>query len=376
MLTAALALLAAAGEAPHIETATQMPSDGYRVEVLADDLDTPWNLSWLPSGDMLVTERGGRLRIIRDGELLDAPVAGLPDIHVRSQSGLFEAEPHPDFATNNLLYLTYASGTQRSNTLVLARATYVPTDDGAALENLEVLFEAQPYRSTSAHYGGRIVWGADDTLFLTSGDGYRYMKDAQKLDNHFGKVLRLTHDGKAPADNPFVGQDDAAPEVWSYGHRNPQGIAWGPGGTLYTNEHGPRGGDELNLMEAGVNYGWPVISYGIDYSGAQITPFKVMDGMQQPQFHWTPSIAPSTLVYYEGDAFPGLQGKMLTGSLAFKHVRVSDPADPAAPQQEMLKERDARVRDIAVGPDGALYVTTEVRRSDTGGEVLRILPEE
>ncbi|MEM6648823.1 MAG: PQQ-dependent sugar dehydrogenase [Pseudomonadota bacterium] len=369
----ALVLSLSLQSAPQIEEGTVIPADRYNVEILATDLEQPWNLSWLPSGDMLVTERSGDLRIIRDGEMLPTPVGGIPDLYVEDQSGLFEAEPHPDFAENNLLYLTYAAGTKRNNSLVLARGTFVETDEGGQIENLEVLFTTAPGRRNGYHYGGRIAWAEDGTLFLTSGEGYEYMKQAQSLDNHFGKVLRLTEDGTAAPGNPFEGQDDAMAEIWSYGHRNPQGIALTPEGTIYVNEHGPKGGDELNIITPGTNYGWPVITYGIDYSGAPITPFKEMEGMAQPLFHWTPSIAPSTLLYYQGTDFPEWQGMLMSGSLAYNHIRITDPENPAGEQWELLKERDRRIRDVAVGPDGALYATTENRYSP-GGEVLRITP--
>lgn len=375
MLLASLFLTVAA-EAPQIDTGTPLPPTDYKVDVVADGLDHPWSMAWLPSGDMLVTERAGRLRVIRDGKLLDAPVEGLPAIHVRSQSGLFEVMLHPDFAENNWVYFSYASGTRRDNTLALARGRFVATAQGGRLDEVEEIFRAAPARDTSAHYGGRMVWLEDGTLLLTSGEGYKYKDKAQTLDNHFGKVLRLNADGSVPADNPFVGRDDALAEIWSYGHRNGQGIVLTPDGTVYSNEHGPRGGDELNEITPGTNYGWPVITYGIDYSGAQISPFKEMKGMAQPLFHWTPSIAPSSLHYYEGGDFPAWDGKLLSGSLSFNHVRIADPRTPAAAQQELLRDRGQRVRDVGQSPSGTLFVATERRNDPTGGEILAILPEQ
>ncbi|WOI53052.1 PQQ-dependent sugar dehydrogenase [Parvularcula sp. LCG005] len=374
MLMTALALLLA-GPAPLIETGTAVPADQYGVEVVTSGLDQPWNISFLPSGDMLVVEKVGRLRVIRDGVLMDAPVTGTPEVIVKGQSGFFEAEPHPDFAENNLLYLTYAVGPDKANTLVLARAVYTPTDAGGALSDLEVLFTADAKRNSGGHYGGRIAFADDDTLFLTSGEGYAYKEQAQKLDTHFGKILRLTADGEPAPGNPFISKKGALPEIWSYGHRNPQGIDIAPDGTVYANEHGPRGGDEVNVIEPGTNYGWPAITYGIDYSGAVISPYDELPGMAQPLWYWNPSIAPSSLLYYTGDDFPDWQGKLLSGALAHTHVRIADPNDPGAEQYEILRERKARVRDVAQSPDGRLYVATEDQDDPKGGEILRIVPK-
>ncbi|MEM9939670.1 MAG: PQQ-dependent sugar dehydrogenase [Pseudomonadota bacterium] len=358
-------------DTPGFGLADPVPSSAYSVETIVQGLDTPWDIAWLPNGDMLITERGGTLRLVRNGQLLEAPIDGVPSVFVKSQAGLFEVLPHPEFSENGWLYLSYAHGTDKQNTLRLARARYVETADGAQLQDLEVLFEADAYRRTAQHYGGRFVFLPDQTLLLTSGDGYAYRHDAQKLDSHFGKILRLTDTGEAPADNPFVNTPGALPEIWSYGHRNHQGIALSADGTVYSNEHGARGGDEINVIEAGQNYGWPFASWGVDYSGAQITPFKEVDETVQPIFYWTPSIAPGALLSYDGDAFPDWQGYLLSTGLATREVRLADPAAPAAKQASLLAERDVRVRDVTMGPDGFIYVSTE---GTDGDEILKLSP--
>ncbi len=362
--------------APQIDEtqASAVSPSAYQVEVVAEGLNDPWDLSWLPSGDILVTERPGQLRVIRDGALLPTPVSGVPEVFAASQAGLFEAVPHPDFEDNGYLYLTYAAGTQGANTLTLARGVFEETREGGRLSNIEILFTARAERDTAAHYGGRMVWLEDGTLLLTSGEGYAYKAEAPKLDNHFGKILRLTEDGDPAPGNPFLNDSDALPEIWSHGHRNPQGIAVTPAGTVYSNEHGPRGGDEMNRITPGTDYGWPVITYGIDYSGAQISPYTELPGREQPLFHWTPSIAPSALLYYDADDFPQWQGKLLSSALAYKQIQIADPGNPDAPQTFILRERDMRIRDVALSPDGTLFATTEIRGDEAGGEVLRIVP--
>lgn len=350
--------------------AEAIPPARYRVDVLAKGLDHPWNIAFLPDGAALVTERPGRLSLLVDGKI-NGPVTGVPAVFARGQAGLFEAEPHPDFATNGLIYLTYAAEVPGGNTLVLARGKLVRDAAGARLDGVAELFRADAVRKTSAHYGGRLVWRDDGTLLLTSGDGYAHRAKAQKLDNHFGKILRLTADGKAAPGNPYLGRADASPEVWSYGHRNPQGIAEGADGAVYANEHGPRGGDELNKIAAGANFGWPIATYGIDYSGAQISPFKTLDGVTNPLAQWTPSIAPSSLTFVDGPMFTSWRGHALIGALAFTHLRMVDMTAPAERQWELLGERKQRVRDVAMAPDGAIWVATESREG-AGGEILRV----
>lgn len=376
MILAALLVLAGPpqGPAPGVGDAPAADPSSYETTVMAEGLDRPWDVTFLTdgpgAGDVLVTERSGALRVLRDGVMLEAPIAGVPTVFAEGQGGLFEALPHPGFAANGLLYLSYASGVPGDNTLALARGRYVPTEDGARLEGVETLFEALPRRTTDAHYGGRMTWLGDGTLLLTSGEGYGYRHDAQDLSSHMGKVLRLDEDGGAPADNPFVGRKDAAAEVYSYGHRNPQGIVR-VGGVVYEDEHGPMGGDEVNVLTPGANYGWPVASYGLDYSGAAITPFATWEGSEQPLFQWTPSIAPAALTHYDGAMFPRWRGKLMAPALAHRHVRLFDPQDPGD-QTELFGELEARVRDVAVAPDGAVWLALE--RGEDGGQLVRVTP--
>lgn len=346
----------------------------YELTEIAGGLETAWSLAFLPSGDMLVTEKSGRLRVIRDDRLLEAPVSGVPDVHYKSQAGLFDVVPHPDFAENGWIYLAYAHADGGKNTLRLARATYAPTAQSGALDDVQVIFEALPLRETSAHYGGKIAFLADGTLLLTNGEGYRYKEKAQALDNHFGKILRLNYDGSIPADNPFLNREGALPEIWSWGHRNPQGLVFdAENDVIYEHEHGPRGGDEVNILKAGANYGWPVITYGIDYSGAIISPFTEREGMEQPVVHYTPSIAASGFALYHGDKFPEWEGDLFVGALAGQHVRRIDVAADGSfgEQTELFTELGKRIRDVRAGPDGFLYVLTD--RDDAS--VYRVSPK-
>ena len=343
-------------------------SPDYRIETVATGLEHPWSLSFLPDGRMLVTERPGRLRVIENGRLLPDPVAGMPPVFARSQAGLFEVMPARDFARSHIIYLSYAHGDEDANTTRLAQARL----EGNALADLKVLFTAQPMRDTSAHYGGRMVWLPDGTLLLTLGEGYKYRERAQQLDNHFGKVVRLNADGSVPRDNPFAGRKGALPEIYSYGHRNPQGLVHdAASGRTYLHEHGPRGGDELNLLAPGRNYGWPAITYGVDYSGAQISPYTEKDGMEQPLVHWTPSIAPAGMTLYTGDRFKDWRGDLFVSALVERSVRRVRLRDGRVAGQEILfKEIRERVRDVRTGPDGVLYVLTDAPR----GRVLKIEP--
>ena len=340
----------------------------YRIETLASGLEHPWSLAFLPDGRILVTERAGRLRVIEEGRLRDEPVSGVPNSFVRSQGGLFDVLPAPDFADNGLIYLSQAHGTAAANTTRLLRGRL----DGMTLADVEVLFEARPTRSTPVHFGGRMAFLADGTLVLGLGDAFDDREDAQRLDSHTGSIVRLHADGRVPADNPFVGRNDALPEIYSYGHRNVQGLfPDAEHDVLWSHEHGPRGGDELNIIEPGVNYGWPVVSHGIDYSGARITPHTSLPGMRDPVRHWTPAIAPSGMTLYQGDLFPEWRGSLFISSLVQRQVRRLTLDGIRIDDEEILfEEIGERLRDIRAGPDGALYLLTD----KPDGRVLRVTP--
>ena len=347
------------------------PATPYRLETVAEGLALPWRLAFLPNGDALVTERGGTLRILRDGVLDPAPIAGVPPVYVRGQGGLFDVLLHPQFAANRLVYLSYAHGGPEGNATRLARARF----DGEALTDLEVLFTVTPMKRPPLHYGGRMLFLPDGTLLLTTGDGFVHREAAQRLDNLLGKVVRLDADGRPPADNPFVGDPDAHDAIWTYGHRNPQGLAFAvdEAGALrvYLHEHGPRGGDELNLLVAGRNYGWPVATFGIDYNGASISPFTEYAGMESPLLDWTPSIAPAGMAFYDGDAFPAWRGDLFATSLVFRNVeRIDLEAGIVVGQERVFAEVGDRLRDVIAGPDGLLYLLTD----SVQGRVVRVVP--
>lgn len=332
---------------------------------VAEGLEVPWSISWLPGGDMLVTERAGRLRVVRDGVLLPEPVEGVPAVHHKGQGGLFDALPHPDFASNRLLYLAFAEPLPDGSTTSVARGVL---RDGRLAE-VETVFRAST-AGRDGHYGGRMAFDGAGRLFLTIGDrqaspsGDLAAHPAQDLSNHSGAVLRLLDDGRAAPGNPFAGERGALPEIWSYGHRNPQSLAFHPlTGELWSAEHGPQGGDELNRIEAGGNYGWPVVGYGVNYGpGRPIHAAQTRRGMEPPRHYWTPSIAASGLMIYDGAMFPGWRGDAFVGGMRGRRLaRVELAEDGRAVQEETLLAGVGRVRDVRQGPDGAVYLATENR---------------
>ena len=351
------------GDRPHQEI-----SEGvhFSATALTDELDMPWSLAFMPGGDILLSERGGTLKRLqpRTGEL--TPISGVPEVFYKGQGGLLDVALHPDFPDEAWVYLTYAApmGEGRSTTR-LARGRL----ERNSLQGLEVLYTAQPVKNTVKHYGGRLLF-SDNYLFMTMGErGHRNL--AQALDNDLGKVLRFNIDGTVPDDNPFAGRLDAKPAVFSYGHRNAQGLARHPEtGDLWVTEHGPQGGDELNRIIPGANYGWPVITYGEAYGGGTIGEGTAKAGMEQPVHYYVPSIAPSGLAFYHGDQFPLWQGDAFIGALRQFHLnRVSlHPGDSTA-EYRMLEELQLRVRDVKVGPDGNLYILSEQ------GSLIRLAPE-
>jgi aldose sugar dehydrogenase len=371
MCTAALADAAPerARPPPPPPLAARVVKTGYKVTEIAKGLDHPWSMAFLPDGSMLVTERVGRLRRITGGSLLPQPIAGVPAVHTGSQAGLFDIVLHPNFSKNNIVYLTYAAGTKAANGTQVARARF----DGTALRDLQVIFRAMPLKDTDNHYGGRMAFLPDGTFALTIGEGFEYREQAQDLTSDLGKIVRLNEDGSVPQDNPFVGQPSVRPEIYTWGHRNPQGLIFdAQSGRLYETEHGPRGGDELNIIVAHKNYGWPVITYGMDYSGAYVSPYTQRPGLEQPVIYWTPSIAPSGLAMYRGDKFPAWRGDLFVGALAFKHLRRVhlDALGNVVDQEQFLNDLRWRIRDVRAAPDGYLYVCTD----EADGRVLRLEP--
>jgi glucose/arabinose dehydrogenase len=364
-LLACLAGLDAPAAAEEIERSQQ---HDFRIQTLASGLDHPWSLAFLPDGGILITERSGSLRLFRDGQLQADPVPGVPEVAARGQGGLLDIALHPDFADNGLVYLSYAGPGAGGAGTEVARARF----DGAALEDLEVIFRAEPKVGGGNHFGSRLLFAGDGTLYVTLGDRYRYMKEAQNLDNHLGSIVRLNDDGSVPEDNPFVGREDARPEIFSYGHRNVQGLALEPQtGTLWAHEHGPQGGDEVNILKPGANYGWPAITYGIDYSGAIISEKTEAPGMEQPVIYWVPSIAPSGMAFYDGDAFPEWRGDLFVGALSHLHLRrLEIEGEKVVAQEQLLTGLSARIRDVRAGPDGYLYVLTD----SADGHLLRLEP--
>ena len=327
----------------------------YRLERVAEGLDFPWCVAFLPGGDMLVTELGGTLRRVSADGSVGAPIAGVPPVHRRSQGGLFDVLLHPDFAANGTLFLSYAALPQDDNATEVLKARL----QGDRLMDAEVIFSAMPRKPTPVHYGGRMAFLPDGTLLLTTGDGFDFREQAQDLGSLLGKTVRIHTDGSVPDDNPFAGIEEALPEIYTYGHRNPQGLALAADGTVYLHEHGARGGDETNVLAPGANYGWPAVTHGIDYNGAYISPFKEAAGMAAPIHHWTPSIAPSGLAVYEGDRFPEWQGDLFVGALVDREVRRLDiHGGEVVAEEPLFTEMGRRIRDIRAH-DGYLYIVED-----------------
>ena len=339
-----------------------------KVEVLLEDLDQAWSLAELPDGRWLISERGGRLRRWAEGTPQTTLITGVPEVFAEGQGGLLGLLVDRDFARNQTVYLSYAHGSRRANGTRLARARLV----GDALQDLQPIFSAQPLKDTSAHFGGRLAQLADGSLVLTLGDGFTYREAAQDLRSHLGKIVRVHPDGSVPADNPFRDRSDALPEIYSYGHRNVQGVVFDAArGALWSHEHGPRGGDELNRILPGANYGWPIATRGLDYSGAQVTPFATYAGMQDALHGWTPSIAPSAMTLYRGGLFAQWQNNLLVTALAGKSLRRLSPrADGGFDEETLLAARGERLRDVQVAADGSVLVLTD----GAPGRLLRLTP--
>jgi len=338
---------------------------GYQLIPVATELANPWSITQLPDTSFLVTLRAGKLLHI-DGEGNSVEIAGVPETYFAGQGGFFDIVLHPEFESNRIVYLSYAHGTPAANGTAIIRA--VLTED--ALEQVEQILLVAPQKDTPQHYGGRMLFLPDGTLLLSTGEGFEYREASQDKTNEMGKVLRINDDGSVPTDNPF--KDAGSERVWTYGHRNPQGFALdSQTSTVYLHEHGPKGGDEINVIEPGNNYGWPAISYGVDYSGAYVSPFTEAPGMTQPSLYWVPSIAPSGMALYRGQHFPEWQGDLFVGALVDMEVRRVDMEDGEVIGQESLfTELEARIRDVRMGSDGYLYVLT-----DGKGQLIRVVPE-
>ena len=359
----AVGLIAASGALTSGNSTFRSAYHDYRLVPVADGLVLPWSIAFLPGGDMLVTERPGRLRVVRGGKLLPEPVAGLPQILFQGQGGLLEVMPHPDFASNRLLYITYSKPVDdgKSGTTALIRGRF----ENDRLTGVEQLFES--VSRGRGHYGGKLAFDRNGYLFLSLGDrqvppeGNLEAHPAQDLSNHHGAMVRLHDDGRVPADNPFVKRPGAKPEIWSYGHRNIQGLAIHPEtGDVWINEHGPQGGDELNLVLPGRNYGWPVIGFGVNYrTGLAIHSGTHREGMEQPVHIWVPSIGISGLMIYTGDKFPHWKGNLFVGGMVGEQLARLTMDGQRVTNEETLVERQGRIRDVRQGPDGYIYLAIE-----------------
>ncbi len=345
-----------------------LASDEFQVEVLTDGLEHPWALVWLDDERILISERAGRLRVFEQGRLRDEPVSNVPESFVRAQGGLQDLILHPDFESNGWIYLSLAHGDARANATRVVRGRI----EGNAWVDNEVIFTARPTKATAVHYGARMAFMNDGTLLISVGDGFNLREEAQRLNSHIGTIVRVTDEGGVPPDNPFVDQADALPEIFSYGHRNAQGLVVDPDtGLIWSHEHGPRGGDELNLIRPGANYGWPVATHGIDYSGARISPFTSRPGMVDPLIDWTPSIAPAGMSQYRGELFPDWHGDLLVASLAERSLRrVRIDGEAVLGDEIVPLDLGRRLRDVQVGPGGALYLLTD----ESNGALLRVTP--
>lgn len=366
LATALAAGIALPAQAVDENTVHRSKHQAFQVETVAEGFSHPWALAFLPDGRMLVTEREGQLNLVEREGGKRTRIGGLPKITARGQGGLLDVAAHPRFAENNWVYLSYVAQGEGGFGTHVGRGRL----DGTQLTDFEVLFRATPFTTTGQHFGSRLVFDGQGHLFISLGD--RNERDtAQQLDNHNGSLIRLTEDGEIPNDNPFVGQDKALPAIYSYGHRNIQGMAQHPQtGQIWLHEHGPRGGDEINMPEPGKNYGWPVITYGKEYYGPSIGPAK-KEGMEQPLHHWTPSIAPSGMAFYSGNAYPQWQGDLFVGALAQTHLaRLRFDGTRVTEEERLLEKEGLRIRDVRQGPDGLLYLLVDTDKAP----LLRLRP--
>lgn len=347
-------------------------ASGVAVETFASGLENPWGMAFLPDGRMLVTEKPGRLRIISQTGKVSKPVKGIPGVYSDGQGGLLDVALDPEFKSNKRIYLSFAEPAENDaekNSTAVLRAEL----KGGSLANQKVIWRQEIKTESFGHFGSRLIFDRAGLLYVTTGERYFAMKDAQKLDNTHGKIVRITTDGAPAPGNPFVGNDLGLDEIYSYGHRNVQGAALNPKtGILWTHEHGPRGGDELNIITAGRNYGWPTITYGIDYDMTKISDLTQKSGMQQPIHYWVPSIAPSGMIFYTGDRYEGWKGDVLIGSLMhMRLVRLDLEGDDVVRETQMLSDLEERIRDVEQGPNGYVFLLTD----NEEGRVLKLLPK-
>jgi glucose/arabinose dehydrogenase len=352
-------------------------ANNVQTTTILQGLERPWGMAWLPDGSILITERPGRLRIVRNGELDLQPISGVPEVFAVNHGGLLDISLHPNFAENRLVYFTYSDGTNQANRTKVARATF----DGTSLQNWEDIFEVNPTKPEGQHFGSRIVWLPDNTMLVGLGDGGNppiqlngdlIRKQAQNLNSHLGSVVRLNDDGSIPQDNPFVKVADANSAIWSYGHRNIQGMTIDPvTNRVWATEHGSRGGDEVNIIEAEQNYGWPEVSYSNEYTGGEVAEISSRPDVPEPELIWTPSIAPSGLAFYSSDRFSQWQGDLFAGGLVSRDVRRIDLDGEGNILGEESISIGQRVRDVRQGPDGMLYILTD----EQNGSLISIEPE-
>ena len=360
------ALMAGAAPAAIAQETARSKAADFRIVGVAKNLEHPWGLAFLPDGRMLVTERPGRLRIVGADGSLSTPLTGLPEIYDSGQGGLLDVILDPDFASNSTIYFSYSTPVERRGTTRIAKAKL--TDTG--LEDVTVLFTATTPGSNGRHFGSRLVIGTDGYLYASIGD-HGADDTAQDLSLHSGKIIRITKDGAPAPGNPFLGTAGALPEIYTYGNRNPQGMTLTPEGELWANEHGPRGGDEVNVITAGANYGWPVVTHGRAYSGLPMGEGKEKEGMTPPIQVYVPSIAPSGMAFYQGDAFKGWQGDLFIGALALTHLNRLDMEDgKIVGEERLLEDKGWRIRDVRSGPDGFLYLLTDA----PNGKLVRLEP--
>jgi aldose sugar dehydrogenase len=377
LVTAALAVAILLAVSFLIATGTRGQEQAFgssagelEVRTIARGLANPWALAFLPDGKMLVTERPGRMRIVTTEGQFSPPLKGVPDVWASGQGGLHDVLIDESFAQNRTIYFCYAERADGGGRTTAARARL--SDDNGRLDEVKIIFRQQGPLSSGNHYGCRIAQADDGNLLVALGDHFTHRDQAQSLRNHLGKIVRIAPDGSVPAGNPFPGRADAKPEIWSYGHRNVQALAINPAsGEPWEIEHGPRGGDEVNLVAKGKNYGWPVVGYGIDYSGAKIHDATAKDGMEQPLKYWVPSIAPSGMAFYTGKLFPKWNGSLFTGALrGAMLVRLTLNGNIVTSEERLLENLHERIRDVRQGPDGALWLLTD----SSNGRVLRVTP--